>query len=288
MPEFTVPEELEGISVQHFLRRYCHVSARLLAKLKRTEKGMTVGEQKIRSIDTLHAGDVVCLRFPQDTSDIIPVFMQPDIVYEDETLLIVNKPPFMPVHPVREHQTDTLANGIMFYSRQKGENYTFRAVNRLDKDTSGLIAVAKNAYAHTFLIRHIEKKYRALCEGELYGSGTIRTPIRLKEGSVMQREAAEGGMSAVTHYTSVAVENGHTLLSLWLETGRTHQIRVHLSSIGHPLAGDELYGGSRRIFQRQCLHCESLCLTHPVSGEKMMFSRKAEDWMKLLRDFSSS
>ena len=279
MPAFLVEEALDGITVQHFLRRHCQVSARLLAKLKRTENGMTVNGQPVRSIDILHGGDVIELIFPQDNADIQPVCLPLDIIYEDDALLAVNKPPFQPVHPVHEHRTDTLANAVMYYRQNRGETYTFRAVNRLDKDTSGLVLIAKSSYAHTFLAQHTEKRYIALCEGELQGSGTIDTPIRRQEGSIIRRETGEEGRPSVTHYTVLQTAFGHTLLSVWLETGRTHQIRTHFASIGHPLAGDDLYGGHRTIFRRQCLHCAALTFVHPLTRETIRLQCAPEDWL---------
>ena len=288
MPCFIVAQELDGISVRSFLRRHCNVSARLLARLKRTENGMTVNGRTVRSIDVLKGGDRIELTLPADESDIEPVELPIEIVYEDETMLVLNKPPFMPVHPVHEHQMDTLANAVMYYYRQKGEKCTFRAVNRLDKDTSGLVIAAKSGYAHTFLSSSVKKKYTALCEGILEGSGTVDAPIRIKEGHTIQREAGEGGVSAVTHYIALCSAFGHTLLSLSLETGRTHQIRTHLSHIGHPLAGDEMYGGSRKVFQRQCLHCSELEIIKPVSMERLVLKSSAEDWIGQLKKYFSS
>lgn len=285
MPSFRVEEALDGISVQHFLRRHCEVSGRLLSKLKRTPDGMTVNGQVVRSIDILHTGDVICLTFPQEEAEIVPCDLPLAVVYEDDALLAVNKPPFQPVHPVHEHRTDTLANAVMYYRQSKGETYTFHAVNRLDKDTSGLVLIAKSGYAHTFLAGHTEKRYIALCEGTLTGSGTIDCPIHRQEGSIIRREAGDSGRESVTHYTALQTAYGHTLLSLRLETGRTHQIRTHLSSIGHPLAGDDLYGGHRTIFQRQCLHCDELRLVHPISREVLTLHCAPEDWMKRLADF---
>ena len=241
------------------------------------------------SIDVLKGGDRIELTLPADESDIEPVELPIEIVYEDETMLVLNKPPFMPVHPVHEHQMDTLANAVMYYYRQKGEKCTFRAVNRLDKDTSGLVIAAKSGYAHTFLSSSVKKKYTALCEGILEGSGTVDAPIRIKEGHTIQREAGEGGVSAVTHYIALCSAFGHTLLSLSLETGRTHQIRVHMSSIGHPLFNDERYGGSEirkgtiytkyrqfiencfKVCPRQALHAKTLGFTHPRTGERVFF-----------------
>ena len=282
MPCFTVPPELDGVTVRSFLRRYCDVSARLLARLKRTENGMTVNGAAVRSIDILREGDTIRLVFPEDESGIEPVELPLDIVYEDDIMLVVNKPPFMPVHPVHEHQRDTLANAVVYYYQKKGINSTFRAVNRLDRDTSGLVIAAKSGYAHTLLSRGVRKTYTALCEGILEGGGTIDAPIRIKEGHTIQREVGEGGVRAVTHYKALRSAFGHTLLSLRLETGRTHQIRTHLSSIGHPLAGDEMYGGSREFFPRQCLHCSKLEIITPVSKEKLTLVCGAEDWLRVL------
>lgn len=268
--KFTVPQEFDGITVQNFLRKHCFVSARMLTKLKRVENGITLDGKHIRNIDILHGGDTVELILPEESVHIEPVDLPLDIVYEDEWLIVYNKPPFMPVHPVRDHQFDTLANAAAFHAAKTGENYTFHAINRLDKDTSGLVLAAKNAYGASFLPSRTEKLYIALCEGKITGSGTIDAPLRLKEGHTIQREIGEGGVRAVTHYT--AVENygeDYTLLEIRLETGRTHQIRAHFSCIGHPLAGDDMYGGSRERFPRQCLHCAELSFTHPESGEKL-------------------
>ena len=245
MPEFVVGENFEGINVQSFLRKHCSVSARLLSRLKRTENGITRNGEHVRSIDILHSGDVVEISFPQDDINITPVEMPLDIVYEDSEIIVINKPPYMPVHPVHDHQLDTLANAVIFYSRQKGENYAFRAVNRLDRDTSGLVLIAKTGYAHTYLAKHTEKLYTA--------------------------------------YKAVKYMYGHTLLELSLETGRTHQIRTHLSSIGHPLAGDDMYGGSLEFFQRQCLHCSRLISEHPITHEKLTLNKPPEDWFEEIR-----
>ncbi len=282
MPEFIVSNEFDGICVKNFLRRHCDVSARLLTKLKRVDNGITANGVPVRSVDILHAGDVVRLILPQDDRLVTPTALPVEVVYEDEAVVVFNKPPQMPVHPVHGYRLNTLANAAAYYSRQKGEQYAFRAVNRLDKDTSGLVLTAKTGYAHTFLIGRTRKEYRALCEGELTGSGTIDSPIRMKPGSIIQRETGEGGVRAVTHYRAQKTAFGHTLLSVTLETGRTHQIRTHFASIGHPLAGDDLYGGSRQYFPRQCLHCAVLTFVHPVTHETLTLAREPEDWLAIL------
>lgn len=282
MVVFTVDKQLDGISVQNFLRRHCNVSSRLLAKLKRTENGIILNGRLLRSIDILHVGDRVELNFPSDVNNIVPVDLPVEIVYEDNDIIIFNKPPFMLVHPVHEHRFDTLANAAAFHSQSKGESYAFRAVNRLDKDTSGLVLTAKTGYAHTFLAKNTQKVYMALCEGKTEKNGTIDAPIRLKSGHTIQRETGEGGLRAVTHYKALKYKYDHTLLEIKLETGRTHQIRTHFASIGHPLAGDDMYGGSLEYFSRQCLHCANIELIHPITREKLIFFKEPEDWLSVI------
>ncbi len=265
---FTVPEELDGITVKQFLRKHCDVSARTLAKLKRVGNGIMLSDRRIRSIDILHAGDTLVLTLPEDELKIQPSEIRVEAVYEDDCVIIFDKPAGMPVHPVHEYRDNTLANAAAYYMRQKGENYAFRPVSRLDKDTSGLVLCAKNRYAAAYLPGNNHKLYNALCHGRITGSGTIDKPLRIKEGHTIQREAGPGGQRAVTHYR--VLENygdEYTLLEIWLETGRTHQIRAHFSSIGHPLAGDDMYGGSREKFPRQCLHCTKITFTHPVTHD---------------------
>ena len=275
---FVVEGELDGINVKNFLRRYCGVSSRLLAKMKRIENGITSNGEHIRSIDILHSGDIVEIKMPEDENDIEPVYQPVEIVYEDDETVVFNKPPFMPVHPVREHQLDTLANYAVYHARSRGENYSFRAVNRLDRDTSGLVLTAKSSFSMTYLRSHVCKVYVALCEGELHGSGTVNAPIRLKEGHTIQREVGEGGVRAVTHYRAIKTMYGHTYVEFRLETGRTHQIRVHMSSIGHSLAGDDMYGGSREYFERQCLHCTEIEFMHPVTHKLITIRKDPDDW----------
>lgn len=282
--EFKVDENLDGISVQHFLRRHCNVSARLLTKLKRTENGITRNGEHIRSIDVLHSGDIITLSMPNDTNEIVPVNLPVEVVYEDDMVIVFNKPPYMPVHPVHEHQLDTLANAAAYYSQSKGECYAFRAVNRLDRDTSGLVLCAKSGYAVTFLAKHTDKVYTALCEGIITGSGTINQPIHLKEGHTIQREAGATGVRAVTHYHTITSCCNHTLVECVLETGRTHQIRTHMSWFGHPLAGDDMYGGSLQYFDRQCLHCSRLTFTHPKTHKIITVSCQSDNWISELKN----
>ena len=266
---FKVGETASPKTIKDYLRRECSVSAGLLTALKKEPRGILKNGDHARSIDKVYPGDVLTLTLPDDKNEIPPVDLPITVLYEDEHVIVYDKPPFMAVHPVRGHQGDTLANAAAFYAMQKGEHYCFRAINRLDRDTSGTLLAAKNAYAAPILSETAQKVYIGVCEGELNGSFTINKPIRLKPGHTIERETGEGGQPAVTHCETLYSGNGHTLIRFILETGRTHQIRVHMASIGHPLAGDDMYGGSRELIARQALHCSQISFLHPITHERM-------------------
>ena len=288
MLSFTVDQSYDGATVKTFLRKKCGVSARTLAKLKRTPEGITVDGKTVRSIDILHSGDVVCIDLPEDRMHIEPVDIPVEIVYEYSNVVVFNKPPGMPVHPVHEYRLNTLANAAAFHCIRTGENYTFRPVNRLDKDTSGLVLTAKNAYAAAVLPGNTKKRYMALCEGRIEGSAVIDAPLRICEGHGIQRETGEGGVRAVTHLEAVKnYGDEYTLLDIWLETGRTHQIRAHLASISHPLAGDDMYGGSRKSFPRQCLHCSEMEFISP-GDNKVIRLKRTIDFFDEIRNTDQS
>ena len=280
--KFCVPAEYDGCLVKVFLRSFCRVSAHLLVKLKRTPEGITCNGKHIRAIDTLNTGDIVELCLPEDENAIPSLSIPLKILYEDEHILIVDKPPFLPVHPVHGHIDDTLANAVAAYFRSKGENHTFRAINRLDKDTSGIVLLAKDSYTAALLHKHVQKTYMAVCEGVLTGNGTIDEPIRLMEGHSIQREVGEGGARSITHWKAIKNNNEFTLLEINLETGRTHQIRVHFSYLGYPLAGDDMYGGKQNCINRHALHCSSISFIHPVSGKTIEITSNIPDDMQSL------
>ena len=280
--EFVVDDAHDGVKVQGFLRGACNISYRLLVRLKRVENGITADGMHVRTIDRLKAGSVVKLRLPEDTEALPPYALDLDIVYEDDDILVINKPPAMAVHPSPGHDDNTLANAVCAHYEQIGEFYKFRPVYRLDRDTSGLILIAKNTHCAAVLGGNVKKLYYAVCEGLIEKGATIDLPIRIAEGRSIMREVGEGGVSAVTHFKPIGNTGGHTLLELELETGRTHQIRVHLSHIGHPLAGDDMYGGKRDKIGRQALHCGRLWFTHPITGENLNFYCPLPDDMKKL------
>ncbi len=269
---FTVPNEYGGIRLKSFLRGYCSVSSRLMIKLKREPMGITNNGQHAIVTDTLKAGDIVRLLMPDDLKQAEPVSLPLTVVYEDRDILIVDKPANMPMYPTPGHDYDSLANAVAAYYMNQNEKLAFRPVYRLDKDTTGLVVLAKNSYCASRLSGRLQKEYTAICEGELSGSGIINDPIGIKAGHRIQREVTPNGESAITNWQSLCGGNHHTLVLLQLKTGRTHQIRVHLSHLGHPLAGDDMYGGSLLLIDRQALHCGSVSFVHPVTMQNLYFT----------------
>lgn len=268
--EFTVPKECDNMDTKTFLRRHCELSARTLSKLKRTNLGITRDGQLLKTNEILKAGEIVIIAMPDDVNEITPICGELDVLFEDEYILVVNKPTKMPVHPTKVHQEDTLANIVCYYMQRKGEYYTFRAINRLDRDTSGCLLLAKDRYCANALPHTVTKEYVAVCEGEIKCNGTVDRPIKVMEGRSIQRVVAEDGAPSVTHYFPLVYNNGHTLTRFILETGRTHQIRCHMSSIGHSLAGDDMYGGSLNFITRQALHCRKIIFEHPITKETVV------------------
>lgn len=263
--EFEVTSADDGIMLKSFLRRKCGLSARSMTVIRYGGGSITCGNRELRARDLLHDGNIIHVRLPREQCDIVPIEGELDILYEDDYLLIVNKPAAMPVHPTKRHQLDTLANIVSYYQQQRGEGYTFRALNRLDKDTSGIVVLAKDRIVYRLVFPTIKKTYAAICEGVILQSGTVDMPIGAADDSKIKRCVRDDGAVAVTHYEPVTNDVSHTFCLIRLETGRTHQIRCHMSAIGHPLAGDTLYGGGTALIQRQALHCQSLTFRHPIT-----------------------
>lgn len=274
---YLVTEEDEGSTMKVFLRKKKGLSRKLLVKMKQ-EKSIFLNGRFTYLDHPLHTGDTITIVMQEEESEnIIPEDISLNIVYEDEDIMVLNKPFGQCVHPTLLHPSGTLANGVVKYWQEQGFNRKFRAVNRLDKDTTGLLIVAKNQYAHQQLAivqrkHEIRRTYEALVHGKLSDdSGTINAPIARKGESIVERMVSPDGQEAVTHYEVLARYNQATHIRLRLETGRTHQIRVHMSYLGHPLMGDDLYGGSREKISRQALHARSLSFPHPRSGEVLSF-----------------
>ncbi len=288
--EYTVTDEYASVDIKTVMKKHFNMSSELIKRLKATEDGIVVNGERKHVNYILQNGDVLRLTITEGKSEfIVPVKIDFEIVYEDEDIMIVNKPAGIATHPSQRHFDDTLANGIMYYFEQKGEERTFRAVNRLDKDTSGLMCIAKNSHAHDRLCKTLhesfERRYMAIVEGEIKEAGTVDAPIGRVDESIIQRCITKDGQYAVTHYRPVESFDKYTVIELLLETGRTHQIRVHMSHIGHPLLGDWLYG-TEDGFLRTALHSSYISLIHPVSGEKLEFSiPMAEDMQNFLKAY---
>ena len=264
---FKVPEEYSGKKLLAFLRGEAHLSLKLTRSLKRVENGLLINDKHARTIVILKEGDTVTVNIPDDDVSSIPCELMPDVIYEDNDLLIVNKPAMLPIHESHNHQGDTLANSVAGYLLKKGITCSFRAVGRLDKGTSGLVVCALNPHAAGRLSGKIKKRYLAIACGEFKGSGTIDAPIYRPDPIKTIRTVDERGDKAVTHWECIRTDGDLSLLGITLETGRTHQIRVHFSSLGAPLVGDTMYGKPDERIDHQALHCCELSLTHPVTGE---------------------
>lgn len=274
-------------------------SRRLIVTLRNTPDSFFIGETSVFSNFRLSENDrlTVCLTEKKGSESIIPVPMDLNILYEDEHMMVVNKPAGMPAHPSQGNYGNTLANGIAWYMEQKNVDFVFRAVNRLDRDTSGLLVIAKNMLSSCILSdqvkdHSIHREYAAIVCGRTEAAGTIDVPIARKDGSTIERiPEPELGESAVTHYKTLAYNENTDLsfIRLLLETGRTHQIRVHMKYIGHPLPGDFLYNPDYRYIERQALHSAYLRLTHPVTGKVMEFEAPLpEDMRSLFPDLASA
>ena len=283
---YTVTEEEAGVSLLEWLRdKGC--SRQVLAHLKNT-KGLFKNGERPFAKEPVRSGDQIKFRLTEEAGSegIVPVCLPFSVVYEDEDLLVIDKPARLPVHPSINHYENTLANGIMWRCREKGEYFPFRCVNRLDAGTTGLLIIAKNMFSAAVLYsamkeRKIKRTYLAVASGEIRELGTVDLPIGRASDSVIERCIdPEHGERAVTHYEPLAYGNGCTLLKLQLETGRTHQIRVHMKAIGHPLAGDYLYAPEDCSAERPLLHSRSLEFTHPVTGERMKLTAELPEDMK--------
>lgn len=290
---YTITESDSNKTIDRFLRSkgFKHQS---ITELKRQERSILIGGEWMHTSHILKCGDTLDIYLSETTTseNIIPIDIPLNIIYEDEDILVVNKPARMPIHPSLNHYENTLANAVVHYYTSQGGNFVFRCINRLDRDTTGLTIIAKNLVSAGILSdmmtrREIKREYLAVVEGHPESTdGTIDAPIaRIDDSMITRCVDYDRGEHAVTHYHVDKVANDFSLLRLWLETGRTHQIRVHMSHIGHPLLGDFIYNPKYDaadyvnqsdgvikpgvLIARQALHAYRLLFKHPITGKSM-------------------
>lgn len=266
------------------------ISKRTLASVKYGGGQILVNGAEVTVRHPLEKGDAVTVIFPNEEhgKGLLAEDGNLDIIYEDDALLIVEKPPLQNTIPSREHPFGSLANIVAKHFNDHGIPSTLHIATRLDRDTSGLVCIAKNRHIHHMIsMQQQEKKMKRRYEALVHGlvekdEFTITAPIGRKNTSIIEREVREDGQFAETEVRVIKRLPDYSHISLQLNTGRTHQIRVHLAHIGHPLVGDDLYGGKRERLDRQALHCTELELIHPVSGEKLFFSSSLNEDMQAL------
>ena len=261
-------------TVKGILSENLNFSRRLSKRLELSDK-IFINGNAVRLNKKIIVGDILTVEFDEEEDEYNAVNISIDIVYEDSDLLVVNKPPYIVVHPTKSHQDNTIANGVAYYFKEKDIKRKVRLVNRLDMNTSGIVIIAKNPYAHNELARQmkantVDKYYYAIAEGIIENDeGTINEPITRLNPEDIIRIVHPDGKECITHFKVEKRFNNMTLVRLKLETGRTHQIRVHLKHIGHAIVGDTLYGKESDLIKRQALHCHEMKFHQPLTNEEI-------------------
>ena len=295
---YYIEETHSGLTIDKFLKAK-GFSRQNITDLKKMHKSIILNSEWVHINKVLNRGDSLLIHIQENScsENIPPVKIPIDIVFEDEDIIVINKPAGMPIHPSMNNYTNTLGNALAYYYNQQDKPFIFRCTNRLDKDTSGLTVVAKNMLSASIMssaIRdhNITREYFAVVTGHIFPDhGTINAPIARKATSIIEREVNfESGDNAITHYDVVSESTNHSLVHLVLETGRTHQIRVHMKYIGHPLVGDCLYNNIEATLfkskiKRQALHCQRLSFNHPLTGKKLVFEAPLPDDMCSLLEY---
>jgi len=286
----------DNAPLRSILRRSLCLSNALLKKMKPTQNVLVNGRPH-RFIDRVHSGDVISvqLQFPDEESTIPPQDMQLDILYEDDTVIALNKPQGMVIHPCAGHPDGTLGNALMGYFGRTGQKVKLRPLGRLDKGTTGIVLFAKNQYVQDFFIRQMkERRYEKNYLGLIHGAfdppaGEISLPIARKEGSIIERITDPGGAESLTLYNTIKKYKAYSLVQFRIITGRTHQIRVHCAAVGKPLLGDTLYGNiPTSLISRQALHSHMVSFIHPASGERITLKAPIpEDMQKVLSELET-
>ena len=289
---YQITNEFNNYTIEKFLKSQGYSSANISA-IKRMPNNVVVDGEWVHMNHKLTVGEILTVNINEDNSSekIPPVKMDLDIVYEDEDIIVINKPAGLPIHPSLNHYEDSLANGLAYYYESQAKAFIFRCANRLDKNTSGLTVVAKHLVSANILStmiknREFHREYYAIVRGHLEPQeATIDAPIGRVSDSIISRQVDfENGERAITHYEVIKENNGHSLVSIQLETGRTHQIRVHFKYIGHPLIGDHLYNPDFEYMRRQALHSHKLEFKHPITKQAMEFVAPLPDDMQFIEN----
>lgn len=286
---YKIKKEDNNQSINQIMKEKLNISTRLRTKLLNS-KSIYCNESIADTRNLVKFGDIISIYIDQeeDNSNIIPTKINLDIIYEDDAYLVLNKPAGISTHPSLRHYDNSLSNGVRYYFDTIGLKKKIRPVNRLDIDTSGLILFAKNEYVQEFLVRQMIKKsftkeYQCIVSGKFEKKkGTISLPISRKENSIIERCVKNDGQTAITHYDVLKEYPEYSLVSCKLETGRTHQIRVHMAFIGHPILGDTLYGSHSSLINRQSLHCTFISFIHPLSHKLVSYKSELPNDMKKL------
>ena len=273
-------------NINQILKQEFHVSTRLQHKLIKN-KHIYLNNKIIDTRSSVSINDIITvdLDFDEESDNIIATNMQLNIVYEDNCFLILNKPAGIAVHPSMKHYNNSIANGVKFYFEDIGLHKKIRPINRLDLNTSGLVIFAKNEYVQETLSKQMAEKmfqkyYIAIVEGIFEKKiGTINLPIARKENSIIERCISPMGQESITDYEVINEFDSLSVVKCHLQTGRTHQIRVHMSAIGHPLLGDTLYGTSSTLISRQALHSYKISFIHPITNQNMNFIQKNHEYI---------
>lgn len=281
--------EQKNCTLNNILQNNLKISSRLLYKLIKNNC-ISLNGKECDTRNIASPNDIITINFDysEDNSNIVPTEMDLNIVFEDNWLLIVNKPAGIATHPSVLHFSDSLCNGVRFYFDSIGLKKKVRPVNRLDLNTSGLVVFAKCEYIQECLISQMKsnvfkKDYLAIFDGIFEDKvGVIDLPIARKENSIIERCISEDGQISITHYEVLKEFDNFSLVKCSLETGRTHQIRVHMSNVGHPLIGDSLYGTDSNLIERQALHCYHICFSHPIFKNDLDFVCDLPDDFKSL------
>jgi len=282
-------KENEGLRIKEYLIQYHSFSSRLLSRLKK-RNAILLNGKAVSVTKNIFRGDLLEIIFEKEKLNYEPIEMALDILYEDGDVLILNKPPFIVVHPTKTHLSNTLANGIAFYFKSNNIQKKIRFVNRLDMDTSGIIIIAKNSYAHQFVQKQMEdqsivKKYNAVIAGQFpYDEGIINLPIGKKEKGDIKRRVFNEGKNSLTKFKKINdFGKRGSLLEVELITGRTHQIRVHFNHYNNPLVGDSLYGKPSELINRHALHSTYLKLRVPRKKDSLeIYSKLPKDILELM------